>query len=118
LAILNKINSFQTLPNGGVDKKRSDCSKVQRKKAEASPKGKLTYGEKKELEQIEGKIGELETELQQLNHSLESSGIAQNPDQLQLVCSQVALIENRIERAYLRWEELEKSSAAKKKQSA
>jgi len=84
------------------------AQKSKEKKAEASPKGKLTYGEKKELEQIEGKIGELEAELQKLNHSLESSEVAQNPDQLQLICSQVALIENRIQQAYLRWEELEK----------
>ena len=93
-------------------KSAAAAQKTKEKKAEPSPKGKLTFVEKKELEQIEGKISELEAELQKLNHSLELPEIAQNPEQLQLVCSQVALVENRIEQAYLRWQELVKKQGA------
>jgi ATP-binding cassette subfamily F protein uup len=79
------------------------------KKTEPSPsKGKLPYAQKKEYDQIEGKILELESELQKLNHSLENPEIAQNPEQLQAICSQIRLTENQIEQLYLRWEELEK----------
>lgn len=89
-------------------KNATSSQKSKEKKAETTPKGKLTYTEKKELEQIEGKIIELEADLQKLNGSLEIPEIAQNPSELQMICSQVALVENRIEQAYLRWDELEK----------
>lgn len=73
-----------------------------------SATGKLSYAEKKEYEQIEGKIQELETIVQKLNRSLEDPVIAKNPESLQEICSKVGLEENRIEQLYLRWEELEK----------
>jgi ABC transport system ATP-binding/permease protein len=90
-------------------KKTAAPSKSREKSAEpASPKPKLTYSEKKEYDQIEGKILEAEAELQKLNHSLEDPEISKDPTRLQSICSQVALAENRIEQLYLRWEELEK----------
>ncbi len=83
--------------------------KTKEKKPETSAsKAKLSYAEKKEYEQMEGKIQELEAIVQKLNHSLEDPVIAQNPQSLQEICSKVALEENRIEQLYLRWEELEK----------
>ncbi len=83
--------------------------KPKEKKADSTPaKGKLTYAEKKEYDQIEGKILALEAEVQKLNHSLENAEIAQDPQRLQDICSQVGLAENQIEQLYLRFEELEK----------
>ena len=84
--------------------------KEEKKKDAAPEKRKLSYAEKKEYDQIEGKILELEAELQTLNHALEDPSISQNPDQLQTLCTQIGLTENRIEQLYLRWEELEKKS--------
>jgi ABC transport system ATP-binding/permease protein len=82
---------------------------VKEKASKAAPaKGKLSYAEKREYEEIEGKILKLEAEIQELNRSLERSEIAENPTQLQEICSEVGLAENRIEQLYLRWEELEK----------
>ncbi|MBS0605153.1 MAG: ABC-F family ATP-binding cassette domain-containing protein [Verrucomicrobia bacterium] len=90
-------------------KSTTATQKPKEKKEESVPiKGKLTYGEKKEYEQIEGKIIEIEKEVQKLNHSLESPEIAQNPELLQSICSQVGLAENQIEQLYIRWEELDK----------
>jgi ABC transport system ATP-binding/permease protein len=90
-------------------KTSTTIAKSKEKALEAPPvKGKLTYAEKKEYEQIEGKILKLEAEVQALNHSLENPEIAENPEQLQAICSQVGLTENRIEQLYLRWEELGK----------
>ena len=82
-------------------------SKAQKTEGPAAKK-KLSYAEKKEYDQIEGKILELEAKLQRLSRSLEDPIVAQNAEQLQLVCSEVALTENQIEQLYLRWEELEK----------
>ena len=83
--------------------------KPKEKKSEPSPiKPKLSYMEKKEYDQIEGKIQEAEAALQKLNHSLEDPEVAQNLELLQSICSQVALAENRIEQLHPRWEELEK----------
>ncbi len=84
--------------------------KEEKKKDAAPEKRKLSYAEKKEYDQIEGKILELEAELQTLNRALEDPSISQNPDQLQTLCTQIGLTENRIEQLYLRWEELEKKS--------
>ena len=88
-------------------KKAPDKAK-EKNEAAPPPKGKLSYSEKKEYEQIEAKIFKLEEEVRTLNRSLETPEIAGNPEKLQLVCSQVGLAENQIEQLYLRWEELEK----------
>jgi ABC transport system ATP-binding/permease protein len=83
--------------------------KVKEKKPEKkSPRGKLSYLEKKEYEKIEEKISKHEEEIQQLHRALEDPARAQSPEQLQEICSEIALVENHIERLYLRWEELEK----------
>jgi ATP-binding cassette subfamily F protein uup len=70
-------------------------------------KPKLSYAEKKEYDQIEAKILQHEQEIQILNQKLEDPTLAQDPAQLQVICSQVALAENHIEQLYLRWQELE-----------
>ncbi len=83
--------------------------KPKEKKQEAPvTKIKLSYAEKKEFDQIEGKIMQLEEKVSQLNLSLQAPDLAQNPEQLQTLCTEVGLAENQIEQLYLRWEELEK----------
>ncbi|MBS0650406.1 MAG: ABC-F family ATP-binding cassette domain-containing protein [Verrucomicrobia bacterium] len=78
------------------------------KQESSSRKAKLTYTEKHEYDQIEGKISKLEDEVKRLNTALEDPAIAERPEQLQEICSQIGLAENQIEQLYLRWEELEK----------
>ncbi|MBS0605656.1 MAG: ABC-F family ATP-binding cassette domain-containing protein [Verrucomicrobia bacterium] len=78
------------------------------KQESSSRKAKLTYTEKHEYDQIEGKISKLEDEVKRLNAALEDPAIAERPEQLQEICSQIGLAENQIEQLYLRWEELEK----------
>lgn len=85
------------------------ASKTQAKKDEPQPtKGKLSYLEKKEYEEIEGKISKLEEEVRTLNHVLEKPEVAEKPEKLSEVCTAIGLAENQIEQLYLRWEELEK----------
>ncbi len=71
-------------------------------------KAKLSYQEKKEYEQIESKILKEEEEVKKLNHQLEIPEIAQDAERLKELCTQIGLVEARIEQLYLRWDELEK----------
>lgn len=82
--------------------------KIQAKKgAPRSSKGQLSYLEKKELEEIEGKISKLEGEVRTLNHALEKAETVANTKKLSETCMAIGLTENQIEQLYLRWEELE-----------
>jgi ATP-binding cassette subfamily F protein uup len=78
------------------------------KKEDAPRKrAKLSYLEKKEYEEIEGKISRLEEEVRRLNLLLERAEIAENAQKLNEVCQAIGLAENQIEQLYLRWEELD-----------
>jgi len=79
-------------------------------KKEDAPKAKpkMSYLEKKEYDEIEGKIAKLEEEVKVLNHKLEKPEIAESPQKLSEVCLAISLVENQIEQLYLRWDELEK----------
>jgi ABC transport system ATP-binding/permease protein len=74
------------------------------------PKGKLSYKEKKEYEEMEGNILKIEQEIQELNTLLGSSEIAENPQKLSEICTAVGIRETQLEQLYLRWEELEKKN--------
>lgn len=80
--------------------------KENKKKAPA-PKAKLTYAEKKEYEEIEGKIQKLEEEVKKLNSQLGDPDVAQNAARLTEVCTAIALAETQIEQLYLRWQHLD-----------
>ena len=83
--------------------------KAKEKKQESAPvKGKLSYSEKKEYEQIEGKIAQQEEEVRELNLKLENPAIAQDTERLQTLCTEIGLAETRIEQLYIRWEKLDK----------
>lgn len=82
---------------------------VKEAKQESAPaKAKLSYSEKKEYEQIEGKILKLEEEIRALNRQLESTEVAEDPKKLSEVCTAIGLAEAQIEQLYLRWDELQR----------
>lgn len=76
------------------------------KEPQASSKTKLSYKEKKEYEEIEGKIIQLEKEVKELTRLLDNPELAQNNTTLTEVCTAISLAETQIEQLYLRWEEL------------
>lgn len=82
--------------------------KEKKQEAPPAPKVKLSYNEKREYEQIEPKIAQIEEDLKNLNHLLEKDEVTQNPERLSEVCTAISLAENQIEQLYLRWEELDK----------
>lgn len=71
-------------------------------------KPKLSYHEKKEYGEIEGKIGKLEEEVKILNRRLEDPVLQNDPQALTEVCRAIGLTETQIEQLYLRWHELDK----------
>ena len=97
-------NSFLTL---GDSLKKTVTSPLEKKSSTPPPKSKLTYAEKKEYDQIEGKITLLEQEIKRLTLLLEST---QDSDKLRTLCSEIGLAENHIEQLYLRFDELSKKS--------
>lgn len=78
-------------------------------KKEEAPraKAKLSYMEKKEYEEMEGKILKLEEEVKNLNHQLEKPEIAEDAQKLSEICQAIGLRETQIEQLYLRWQELD-----------
>lgn len=88
--------------------KKAPAKEEKKIKEPAPAKPKLSYNEKKEYGEIEGKILKLEKEISELNHLLENPEISNNPPKLAEVCKAVGLAENQIEQLYLRWEELDK----------
>lgn len=80
----------------------------EREKEKAPSKSRLTYKEKQEYDQIETKISQLEEEVKQLNHLLESDEVTKDPHRLSEVCTSISLAEAKIEQLYLRWDELNK----------
>jgi ATP-binding cassette subfamily F protein uup len=80
-----------------------------KEKKEVPPpqKAKLSYSEKREYEAIDGTIAALEEEVRLLNIRLEDPLLAEDPKALTEVCKAIALAETQIERAYLRWHELD-----------
>ncbi len=87
----------------------SPIQKTKEKKAEPPKnKGTLSYLEKKEFEEIEGKIAKLEAQVQELNRQLEKPEIAENPQKLSLLCTEIGLAETQIEQLFIRWDELDK----------
>lgn len=87
-------------------KKKVETSK-EKKSSAPTQKSKLSYHEKKEYDQIEGKIANIEAEIKRLTHLIDSPEIAQDAEKLRTLCSEVGIAEGQIERLYLRWNELE-----------
>lgn len=74
----------------------------------SSSKSKLSYAEKKEYDQIESTLLQLESEVQRLNYLLAGSEFAENPPKLQEICTAIGLAEVQIEQLYLRWDALDR----------
>lgn len=90
-------------------KSQEAIKKTAEKAATSSqPKQKLSYNEKKEHEQIEGKILETEKKIHTLTLELEDPEQSQDPERLQILCTEISLHETHLTQLYLRWEELEK----------
>jgi ATP-binding cassette subfamily F protein uup len=68
---------------------------------------KFSYKDKFELEQIETKILEAETEVSELELSMENQLVMSDPEKLRDACSRLQHSQEAVEQLYARWEELE-----------
>ena len=84
-------------------------------KAVAVPKlaaKRLTYMEQRELEQMEGKILEAETELEKARKEMAEPGVMSNRDRMAAACQRVHDAEERVRGFYDRWAQLEEKRQA------
>lgn len=86
--------------------------KSEKQEAPSAPKErersqKLTYSEKREWEQMEGKILEVEKEIDRLHTLLKDPDIINDPAKLQEYCHKMDLEQKTLDTLYARWEELE-----------
>ena len=79
-------------------------------KKKSSKSTKLTYAESRELKEIEKNIPELELAQTKFNDLLNQSDVIAKKDRLDEICRELAIIENKIERLYIRWDELDKKA--------
>ncbi len=79
-------------------------------KTEKKEKATLSYAEQKEYSQIEPKILKLEKELQELTSLLGKPELKDNSDRLNEICIQIGIVEAKIEKLYLLWDELDKKT--------
>ena len=101
------IEAFSDYAQWEAHAKRGPAPKPKGKAVVVPNKGKLTYLEKKEYEQLEGKIEQLEKEMKEFTRLLESEEISRDEVKLAEVCKAASLVETQIEQIYLRWEELD-----------
>ncbi len=85
------------------------------KAAKAAPQNKerkgLSTGEKKELLEIGDRIEKAETELANMQKKLEDPTISSNHEKLMEIQRQVESAQEKVEKLYQRWEDLEQRSA-------
>jgi ATP-binding cassette subfamily F protein uup len=68
---------------------------------------KITYAERLELAAMEEKIGEAEEELEKYRRNLEDPAIMNNAEELARWCGLLQPAQEKVDRLYARWEELE-----------
>jgi ATP-binding cassette subfamily F protein uup len=86
----------------GVESKKESVVKSLDKPRPAA--AKLTYQERRDLEQMEEKIEKMEEEVARLHHEMEAFN---DPAQLQEMCGRLSTAQAALEALYARWQELE-----------
>jgi ATP-binding cassette subfamily F protein uup len=95
-----RLEQNKTPPKEKIEKKETAP------RAEERPR-KMTYSEKREWEQMEGKILELEEQIEQLHAAIQTPAIANDPEKLQQACQELDAKHQALDKLYHRWQELE-----------
>ncbi|MFI0434564.1 MAG: ABC-F family ATP-binding cassette domain-containing protein [Parachlamydiaceae bacterium] len=98
---------YQMNQNQEEKSKEKNQEKSVNPKASSDRSRKMSYSEKKEWEQIEGKIVTLENEIESLHLLIEDPSIANQPDKLQEACQKLNTKQQALETLFHRWQELE-----------
>lgn len=90
-----------------------ESSKEKSEKKESAPRAtmersrKMSYSEKREWEQMEGKILTLEKEIETLQTQIQDPLIAGQPEKLQKACHELDVKQQALDKLFHRWQELE-----------
>ena len=97
-----------------ADKARleKEQAKPKAEKKEAPARGeerpkKMNFSEKREWEQMEGKILALENEIEHLHSVVQDPALLAQTDKLQQACESLGEKQHALEKLYQRWQELE-----------
>lgn len=90
----------------GISKEKIEKKETAPRTTERS-RNKMTYSEKREWEQMEGKILALEKEIESLQMQIHDPLIANQPDKMQQACQELDLKQQALEKLFQRWQELE-----------
>lgn len=94
------------------NEQEKESIKEKSEKKESAPKTgerarKMTYSEKREWDQMEGKILVLEKEIEILQGQIHDPLIASQAEKMQQACQELDLKQQTLEKLYHRWQELE-----------
>ncbi len=94
------------------EKARLSDQKEKEKKKRAAPvkKKKMTLGERMEFEGIEEKIFAVEQELEEKQKQLDQPSVQSDPETLSTCCDELQEVQGKVDKLYLRWEELEEKA--------
>ena len=99
------------LAKGTTNTKTAEVKSSQSATPTPAPTKKLSYNEKRELEQMEGAIHKVEEQIKKLHAEIESPQVAGDPAKLQDACQKLSANEAQLETLYARWQELESRSS-------
>ena len=81
------------------------------REASGAPRKKLTYLETREWEQIEDRVAQAETVLEEKRQQLERPEIVSNPAMLMQAAAEIEAAQEIVDALYARWAELETKRA-------
>ncbi len=101
----------QILKEKELYREKVKSKKTKKTQVKKSSKIKFSFNEKFELEHIEEKILEVESEIEKLEKLISTPEISSNPTKLADSCSKLQVQKEKSEDLYTRWEELETKKA-------
>ena len=102
------IRQRETVKQSAVESDRKKASHSRKTKPKSDSPRKLTFAEKKELENLPDRIEELESEISAIHSAMADPTYYQRPaDELAQKNSKLKSMETELASAYQRWEELE-----------
>jgi ATP-binding cassette subfamily F protein uup len=90
-----------------VENRRKNNAKAEKAAAQKSSKGRLSYMDQREYDQIEGTIAAEDKRVEQLKKKMELPEIVSRPDELAQCWQELEASQAEVERLYSRWDELE-----------
>ena len=89
------------------ESKKKNFAKAEKASAQKNSKGRLSYMDQREYDQIEETIATEESRVEQLQKKMELPEVVSNPGELAQCWQELEAAQLEVERLYSRWDELE-----------